>query len=151
MSGSGKFADYATSTAFHVSLSRPMAMALWAIDLEERRALAVPKGDDGVRRRLSDDDTRPHDHIMEAHRQREVWARNYVSCSKSLEHRGLVTFHDPTATEPKWCGDPSHRLTEAGRLVLQLCVLAMIVPPIEMVSTSEQDNAPPRRGRRKTG
>lgn len=101
------FEAYATSTAFRVSLTKPMAMALWTINEVQagrQRAYDIPGVGHG---------TGVADHFIRS-----------LHC---LRERGLVLWEDPSAMRPKGCR-PAHRLTEAGKHVLALCAIARLVP-----------------------
>lgn len=99
------FVDYATRTALNISLTRPMILTL-----------------DLISRMHSDSQVRIDERIYD---KTDVFSTS----SQSLVRRGLVTHHP----NPHKLGTAKHtahvywRITEAGRLVHQLCVMAELI------------------------
>lgn len=102
------FSDYVTSCAFHLNLSRQMAQTMWLIDKQERGG--------GDRDRITT--------VFEAA------SDNFIAAAKALSRRGLVEWHEPPVKKDGYrdFSKPAHTLTQPGKLVLDLCVIAGVVP-----------------------
>lgn len=108
------FAEYVTSCAFHLNLSRQAAQCLWLIDRHQRGGEA------------------PYGHASGFKMTFGSHSDNFVPAVKSLERRGLVDHHEAKLNKKghriKAPGFFAHTLTQPGKLVLDLCVLASVVP-----------------------
>ena len=107
------FASYVTRTAFQLSLSKNMIVALQICKDHE---------DTGSWRNAAENFF--------------TYNNNFCTPVQSLRNRGLVEHHDRPAEYKTWDRvtqwefDKTHRsytLTEAGKLVYQLCVLAGLI------------------------
>lgn len=107
-----QFAYYATSCAFHINLSKQMAQCLWLIDRHQRGGDHPYGTTNGFKATFG------------------AQYDNFVPAIKSLERRGLVDHHEHKLKNGIIVTDGhiAHTLTDAGKLVLELCVLAEIVP-----------------------
>lgn len=107
------FARYATSSAFRVELTQPMAHALHVIDAYERD----PRSNVA------------HDHFN----MREEFGYltdPFTHATRALMRRGLIEWHEPPKLpngRTDW-SQKTWRMTDAGKHVLALCRLADIVP-----------------------
>jgi hypothetical protein len=110
-----QFAYYATSCAFHLNLSKQMAQCLWLIDRDQRSRGTGEVDWAGA-------------FSMKEHFG--AYADNFVAAARALSRRGLVDWHEPKKTKEgrNDYSKPSHTLTQAGIHVLELCILADIIP-----------------------
>lgn len=132
MSSHTAFAHYVTSTAFHLSLSRAMALCLHHVDNYEKLW------------RSSRPELRGNITVAQGLQKSERGYDNFIPAIHALERRGLVEHHDAPPL-PNGNHDWSalrYSLTEAGKHVLVLCALAGIVPEV-------QQQAPANRNKKK--
>jgi hypothetical protein len=107
-----QFGSYVTRTAFQLSLSKNMIVALEI----------VKAFDDGDRWFTARHKCGNHPFTGN---------NDFVTPIRALIHRGLAQHHEQIG-DP----DPNHRyytLTDAGKLVYQLCVIAGLIIPTKVV------------------
>lgn len=121
MTQDNNFANYVTSVAFHLSLSKQMAACLHHIDCYERLWRATKDKHEKSKITLSDA-------IVRTDRGYDA----FIPAVKALERRGLVKFERPKTADGNhdWAA-LSYSITEPGQHVLALCRLAGLIPAYE--------------------